>query len=829
MQSNPDDILCILNQLYEKVFRFSESSLDDDINTYEKFLGGYSESNIHSQDREYFNRCFSPDAIRNSVKNKEKNVVGYVRYYFSSMVSCCTIIELNRMRTGENTFVMFKRIEDNKFALGDCNQGRNIEKALKKVCLFFSVVDIETGEYILDSSNASRLGIVLPESGSHDEQMKYLAENVIYPDDREDYLKQTSVSAIKKCILDKNVFSYDYRIISENSPKGYSWLNMSAFIISDTTGKDNLIILGKDITEKKNSEEVSVKYGLLMQEYQYQKQMWKNDERYRVIVEQTDAIVFEWTREDGLQYISPNYHEKLYSQVATGRFSFNILKTIIHPEDMKIFIKSLKTFRRHIPRTQIDIRLRSRHGDYIWVKISANNFYDDDGKLIKIIGTLQDIDKATRTYRELKYRTECDSLTGISNTDKFLDDVESIIKKGIQHYSLVVFDIDKFKVINDIGGISSGNEVLRHIADSMKILLGNSAIYSRLYADTFGIFLQYDDDEELIRLIRNIDRLVNQNTEGHKVNLSFGIYKNFGKTASVSVACDRASLAKKTIKGNILQRYAFYNESLSDKLMYEKEIEDEMNNALETGQFIMYLQPKYSISNDKVVGAEALVRWLHPTKGMIAPFKFIELFEHNGFIKNLDEYMWEQACKRIRYWIDMGYEPVPISVNVSRLHISNPDFINIIMGLIKKYNIPQHYIELEITETLFFEEQQKLTNKLFMLKEAGFTLEMDDFGSGYSSLNMLKNTPFDVLKIDREFFNKIMETEKGQIIIRYTISMALALNLQIVAEGVETVEQAKFLEQCGCDVAQGYYYSKPVPPEEFEKQAFGKSMNDDKK
>ena len=242
-----------------------------------------------------------------------------------------------------------------------------------------------------------------------------------------------------------------------------------------------------------------------------------------------------------------------------------------------------------------------------------------------------------------------------------------------------------------------------------------------------------------------------------------------------------------------------------------------MDYALEHGEFVMYLQPKYSISTAGVVGAEALVRWIHPEKGMLPPAEFISVFEKNGFIIKLDEYIWEQACKAIRGWIDSGVQPVPISVNISRVHLTDEKFIDVLDRLIEKYDIPKNMIETEITETV---ENAGDSEVIKRLKERGYMLLMDDFGSGYSSLNMLKSTPFDVIKIDRDFFSEFMLSDRGKKIISHTISMSKDIGLDMVAEGVETKEQAEFLKNCGCDVAQGFYYSKPVPINDFERLVY---------
>ena len=237
-----------------------------------------------------------------------------------------------------------------------------------------------------------------------------------------------------------------------------------------------------------------------------------------------------------------------------------------------------------------------------------------------------------------------------------------------------------------------------------------------------------------------------------------------------------------------------------------------MEKALQNREFIMYLQPKYSILHDKMVGAEALVRWVRPGKGIVPPAEFIPMFEKNGFVTKMDAYVWEEACKTIRNWMDKGIDPLPISVNVSRVHLKSGLFITTLNNLIEQYQIPKRCLEIEITETA---GEENGGVGIDTLKDNGFTLLMDDFGSGYSSLNTLKDTQFDVIKIDREFLQDFIGSKRGQTIVKHTIQMTRSIGLELVAEGVETKEQAEFLSACGCDTAQGFYYAKPMTVEEF--------------
>ena len=247
-------------------------------------------------------------------------------------------------------------------------------------------------------------------------------------------------------------------------------------------------------------------------------------------------------------------------------------------------------------------------------------------------------------------------------------------------------------------------------------------------------------------------------------------------------------------------------------------MEDDMERALANKEFKVYLQPKISTGEEKLAGAEALVRWVHPTEGFIPPNKFIPIFEQNGFILKLDDYMLEEIARQQAEWIAQGRSIVPISVNVSRAHFTREDLAEHIVGIVDKYKVPHSVIELELTESAFFDDKQTLLNTVKSLREAGFPVSMDDFGAGYSSLNSLKEMHLDVLKIDADFFRGVEEEKRGMLIVSEVIDLAKKLDMKIVAEGIENKEQVDFLTELECDLIQGYFFAKPMPISEFEEK-----------
>lgn len=415
---------------------------------------------------------------------------------------------------------------------------------------------------------------------------------------------------------------------------------------------------------------------------------------------------------------------------------------------------------------------------------------------------------------ELLTKTIVDSFTNDKHPSVFASNVQKLLNDTSgRQLAFMQFDIEKFKLINSKYGEEKGTEILSFITKGLYTVCTAEQVHLRLSSDVFMIAFLFDTAADINRLIGLIEERLGH-YEDIEYRFAFGVHIVSDKSLPLRKMGDRAAMARQSVKGNALNNVGYYSDNQENSLISRQYIEDRMQYALDHGEFVMFLQPKCNISTGKIVGAEALTRWIHPEKGMISPMEFIPLFEQNGFIIKLDEYIWEQACKTIRSWIDSGVQPVPISVNISRVHLTSESFIDSLDRLVKKYDIPKKYIETEITETTESAGTEEMINKL---KSHGYMLLMDDFGSGYSSLNMLKNTPFDVIKIDRDFFSEFMLSDRGKKIISHTISMSKDIGLDLVAEGVETKEQAEFLQSCGCDIAQGFLYSKPVSISEFEK------------
>lgn len=462
-----------------------------------------------------------------------------------------------------------------------------------------------------------------------------------------------------------------------------------------------------------------------------------------------------------------------------------------------------------------------------WQLTTMKWFDDKDAVLMTLLDMGQDGHDYSKSYAHKmeqgleEEKRHTDSLTHIPNYSKFYASAENAFKYNPdKNYAIVVFDIDRFKSINDLYGMQQGDNALKLIANAMRELFALKENYARLHSDVFAFYYAYEKKGDIIKVIEKLRKLIAGNDFEFDINTSFGVYLVEDRNVPVNLMCDRARMAGKTIKDNILKFCAFYDEQYRAEMLRTNEIEREMNKALAEEQFKMYLQPKYRLDDGVLCGAEVLCRWLHPEKGLIPPNDFIPLFEKNGFILKLDEYMWEQACKTLRVWLDAGRNPMPLSVNISRYHIQHNDLEAVFTKLLNKYKLTSDLLTLEITESLFLDKPEQLNEVLERLQAMGFKLEVDDFGSGFSSLNLIRNITVDTIKIDKDFLDNEIASDKGKIVVNHTISMAKDLHLQVIAEGVETKEHVDFLKNSRCDIAQGFYFAKPMPLEQFNQLSF---------
>lgn len=421
---------------------------------------------------------------------------------------------------------------------------------------------------------------------------------------------------------------------------------------------------------------------------------------------------------------------------------------------------------------------------------------------------------------QLKKVVFTDELTGISNLLAFHEALKKILKNTDEKYVVAVFDIKKFKFINYKYGYNYGDKIIKKLAKALDKKYFGKEKCSRIESDTFIALIknngnvQQELNDFLVQVLPK-----SMGVSGFRI----GLYEIKNNKEEITDIIEKAKLAWQYIKNDTKKNYNYYDDNLLKQIMDEEQIESKMEKALEDGEFKVYLQPKVNLENDKICGAEALVRWISKDLGFMPPGKFIPIFEKDGFVSKVDFYMLEQVFVIMERLIKEGRTDITISVNQSRETINQIDYIDKLKAVVKKYNVDTKYIELEITESVFTDDNSKIINIVKEIQKLGFKVSMDDFGSGYSSLNLLKEVPINILKIDRVFLDDdTHDTSKSEIIIKRVIEMARDLNINVICEGVESDKQVYFLKAAKCEMAQGYYYSKPVPVQNFEAMIFNK-------
>lgn len=434
--------------------------------------------------------------------------------------------------------------------------------------------------------------------------------------------------------------------------------------------------------------------------------------------------------------------------------------------------------------------------------------------------------------RSLKYRHKIiysDSLTGAWNFNKFLIEAEKRWKNIKLNKAVIVFDIKNFRQINEEQGYDIGNRVLVEISNALRFFIENGECYARSENDNFVLLLGYETTSELQQrieqLLDRVERVAGKMELLSPLVCMAGVCLEEPEKTDLRKMIERAGLVKKTIKNYHKSKFVFFSKEVEVRQKRETYFTVRMQEALKNEEFLIYYQPKVDVLTQKYVGLEALVRWKSYDGELVAPGEFIPLFESNGFISELDLYVFEHVCQLIATWIDEKKQPYPVAVNISRIHVKEATFLENLEAICRKYQVPAEFIELELTESAFLDNPSSILEVARGVKEKGFKLSMDDFGTGYSSLSMLKDIPVDILKLDKEFF-QINMSEREKIIISNIIRLAADLKIQVISEGIETKEQEQFLKEIGCRMAQGYLYAKPAPIEQQADALWGKKEKD---
>ncbi len=476
-----------------------------------------------------------------------------------------------------------------------------------------------------------------------------------------------------------------------------------------------------------------------------------------------------------------------------------------------------------VPYSSTHEVIRKINGEKHYFTVEYKEIYDDFLKKMGYFYLIHDRTEEYKKYESEKYRATHDALTGLYNKEYFYEIVGKILRKYPDvDYNIIVTDVKNFKIVNDVFGVDAGDSLLIRIAEITQNYGKDFCVYARLTGDRFALCiprLRYSE-ENLLACYSMVDSFFENSS--FKTHIHIGVYEVDNRNLRVSVMCDHARLAIRTIKDSFGSRVAYYKRELRENFISRHRIISEFEVAIAKGQFRGYIQPQVKIDGS-IRGGEMLVRWFHPDDGMIRPDTFIHVLEETGLVGRLDKHMWELACKQLRKWTDWGSKKCYLSINISKKDFMLLDVYETLTTLVNKYEIEPKRLHLEITETAIMNSETHL-ELIGRLRKFGFLVEIDDFGSGYSSLNMLKDFEADVIKIDMGFLQNTENVSKSKTILKMIISLAKELKMEVITEGVDNLEQIRFLTEYGCDIFQGYYFAKPMAVENFERNYLNKKF-----
>lgn len=621
-------------------------------------------------------------------------------------------------------------------------------------------------------------------------------------------------------------FSFEFAIGDQRSPSACQWIRVTAGGIVESDGSHGIYCVFLDINAEKRQELRAKENGRRLRD---------NQSMLETIMNNTPGGVTLFERVNGMfraVFVNPG----LVDMLGYGDLDA-CLAAISRDPCLGVSENDANAIRQKIA----DIPERGGHFTYafaysdpqggkLWLSMSCQLHRSElDGK-VKMYAFITDITKEKRFEDELRTTAFFDPLTGLFNRHAFMHNARRVIDENpLTEFALMNLNIGSFKTVNDLMGRDVGDKVLISIADALRGLFTGNGVFARFFADKFIVLTPYSERAVHPQtVLETVQRTLKASgLIPHEMQYYIGVYRVTDRGMSVENMADRAAIACRSVNGSFREHIAYYDEKMRQSMLEEQEICDESHRALQNGEFIVYYQPIYGIKAKRFTSAEALVRWNHPTKGMISPGKFVPVFEKNGFIAELDLYVLEQVCKYMKRRRDAGLPDFPVSVNISRMSLYNPNLFETISEITDRYNIDPKYFRIEITESAYNDNPALLLETIDKLRDKCYPVLMDDFGSGYSSLNTLKDIPIDILKLDMKFMQGFEKNGKVGTIVTSVARMAKWLNIPMLAEGVETKEQFDFLSSVGCAYIQGFYFSRPVCEEEFSRLIELEEVNGD--
>ncbi|MGI1658402.1 MAG: putative bifunctional diguanylate cyclase/phosphodiesterase [Desulfitobacterium sp.] len=549
-----------------------------------------------------------------------------------------------------------------------------------------------------------------------------------------------------------------------------------------------------------------------------------SEQRLELAVEGSDCGIWDWDLERDVYYFSPKYSDTLGYKEGEVDFNYHVWLASLHPDDREETLQAIEDYlRSERGFLEIVYRMKRSTGDYIWILCKARAIRDDQHKVIRLAGTQTDITKKKLLEDRLHASAYYDSLTGLPNRLFFEEKVNELISRNrAKKFALLYMDIDNFKNVNDSVGHASGDLLVKHIADRIKQHTSSADFVARLGGDEFAIIYEGIDGKEDIALtVQDLQNSLRKpwtiNNHEFYISTSIGIalYPEHGE--DLATLFKNVDIALYLVKRNGKDYYRFYSLEAQNKMLEQLALINYLRHAIEYDEFHLLYQPIINMADESLIGAEALIRWAHPKLGFIPPCQFIPLAEETGLIYDIEKWVIKTALRQKKQWLESQYPDVKISINLSAKSLTSVEMIEEVKELLLETGLEAQNVQFEVTETSLMKDLETSRRNLKEIKAMGIEIALDDFGTGYSSLTYLKKLPIDVVKLDIGFIKNISTTKYDHLIVKHMINLIHDMNLQVVAEGIEEAEQLDILKDMACDYGQGYFYSRPVRKEEFEK------------
>ena len=552
-----------------------------------------------------------------------------------------------------------------------------------------------------------------------------------------------------------------------------------------------------------------------------------SEERFELAIRGTNDGIWDWDLRSNQLYQSPRLVEILgctdKAQLGLVQHGLEPWLERIHPADTRLVQVGVDHHLQRKDALDLEYRMRNSKGEWVWLRMRGQALWNEAGQALRLCGSIMDITHSKRADEEVRRLAYYDNLTGIPNRERFKIALQGAVNKlnnTGQSFAVLFIDLDHFKVINDSLGHRVGDLLLNHVAQQLRDLLPPSSFIGRLGGDEFAILMDNQIEEtQMIASANDILHMVAQplKLDGHDIRTSASIGISLCKQAPINLdtVMEQADIALFEVKRRQRGQYRFHSPEMSQKMLEATSLANDLEKAQERGELFLVFQPQVHLKEEKLIGCEALLRWQHPERGFIPPVQFIPLAEERGLIHQLGDWVLYQACWQAKQWLEQGVEFQQIGINVSSLQLLEPKFVERVYQVLQELELPAHYIELEITETVLMQDISVAERAMRSLNQLGVTFSIDDFGTGYSSLRYLHKLPIKRLKLAQEFVKDMAPDDEGAVIAA-TLQLGENLKIPVIAEGIETFRHFEQLRQQGCDQGQGYLFARPMVKADFE-------------